>query len=1385
MGTHMKKKKGNRGSALMIVAYLGSIMALVLGIHFYRSSQKASLESQVRENAAAAHAVAELAAESAASSLRDVEYVKINDDGDLGVLRDWVARNPYDASSAGMNSVERRLTGTINGYQYRTIVRAVREAKELTGANAPPQGWLTAVEPKDYDFGVDPLWDFTGSYEIISSARKEPGYNHDGKIQDPTFTFDSGLRTVINLNYNSIVPKVDLTAVLHADSGANVGEISTGAIIGGGGGGPGDTETLNGMENIFVSGEDHYAVKAATKNITRETVIEGLAAIPDIPSQLYSVVNDKWDLGRMSMHFRNGDEVNPNIPRTVDFSTAAINRLMVELDTGRLKDEYVFGGKRYASVYYSQPTGNGSNLIYGYGRSVSLLEDGTIREITGAQATPSMYAESALAVGSPENILKFYLNFTLAHPAATASAAAVNAWKNNWTQLPLGYHTKNKTKNGALRNYRRPLDNKNSTARRRWTVLMWIKDESGRFLVRDYTSWGTASDSTDSMRSSYPVPTSTWNGRYQWAMYGGYGSSTNSDGGHYHIGNFSPTNTHASTKQTLHTRILTLEEAIGYEFFKDSDGIPCKVSGFAADTPPTSKTMTQVVPDSRVIAGVPDYYYEEDANGKKAKVEYRVNKGTASETQFNEAYQRQNRSDNYGLPGSFSYPTDGLYVYDPVTRQTTKYTTLREFAFKKDISTVAGKEDIREMVLLHMVFEDNPEVTSTSPNMYFDMGFTVTLVYPKKIAAVDDDDFLKEVFQHWWEGDAEETLTGELSHKAISTVIDNNIIVGLTEDVEKVKAYYEQFGFFDPSGNAPSEVPSVNTMVDGSRGLRGIFRPIYSEEYGQETEIIGVDGNAEPGSPVFFGYDDIARVWFYKQELFLSALFEAYYVITYGQPAFDVLLLNADDYNSALTLWRIDEAVRELRKDNPQYTLKELPERWNEENRVESHLTLEDMDAFMAVFDPITARSFTADAFGFKYNEVPGRYSKYDDDGEIKQASYSDITGSGDNTIPADDVNIIKTIYFMPGEIVPYIETQYNGKMVLRSAGDFGGATHQPMMYKDNVLNPNTDRPIEPKFIFHEDDTLEADEKSIVSIHDYPEWFTGVHPTDFDGYENGDLVPPLVDKYPREHRGLIGWHREGPIATIPDTLDGVTEQDYQLMYGDSWEYVIMTKKGFNPYEVVNPGITTEQVALLRPEGTDPVALKDCTPKFVPPEKMPTFVIEGKVFSNGEMKGKALDGAGILVVNGNLEIRNTFAYHGILVVMGDIYVVPEEYYAVDNDNVVVDGDGNKLSKDGSGWYYMDENGARQTSYPLRDWCGELIVQGKVYVGGKIYTAKAKQLSAGDTDIRPAGKIDIRGSEQAVKEVVKMWAKAAPNEGFVTERLGWSSNVSIDNYELWKD
>lgn len=1394
MVTRTLRGKSNRGSALLIVAYLGVVLCGVVGIYFYRSSQAASTETRVYENASGAQNAAEYAAELAISHLRDMEYKTEKDQTKedenalvrTSVIKDWVMRKPYGTSDA--ESVERRIGGTAgphNEYEYRVVVRAVREAKEK--ADVVKDGWLTNINPDSYAWGTDPITKFTGAYEVVASAR------HIAAKKSALLAAEETVRTVVNMNYNSLLNNLGEVAVLHVEE---AGKLEPGPLpasedasegAGGnseGGGASGDpaaggddeeegeeagddeaaTKLKPGENYILVSGEDHYAVKATVKSTTEEVELEGLAGVPGLPSQLYSVVNTIWDAGKMTMQFRNGATPNPFIPRTALFSANAIDRQMIALrPDDAIQDEYVFGGKKIENQrngtsnanYYSKPTGNGSNIIYGFGRSVTLLEGNLIKETNERDATPSLYAETALAVGSVENMLRFYLNFVNAdHPKSDATEATVNNWKDKqWSQLPLGYHSKNKTKNGSLREYRRPLDNRASTARRRWTVLLWIKDENGRFMVREHSSWRSNSNyssletktSNDPMRTSYPYPMSTWNGRYQWAMYGGYGSGSNSDGGNYHIGNFSAYNQHASTKQTIHTRILTLEELMGYQMYRDSDGIPAKVKDYDATDPNSIAPTNRDLSDSQIVAGVPDFYL---VGGEK--VPYEVNG-----CQFDEDYQRQNRSDNYGVYGkstSYVVPTDGLYVYDPVTRQTTKYETLRDFSFKIDIAKDGDPSDIREVVTLHMVFENDAETTSTAPNMYFDIGLTVTIVYPKKTAGMStDDDFLKEAFRHWWDGDHQEGLTGQKSHFAISAIADG-IAISAAEDADKVQAYYKQFGFYDET-DEEKKVEGNYTMVDTDDNMSGFPMTVLladgSLDYDSiNSEFIGSD-------TFYYGQDVVYEYMSIRPELYRASVFNATFQ---SQAELDVLIEDPDEYNRRLNLWREQKVIEYMSAQNGK-TFKPLSERFSD-GRVEAVLSLETPQALLLPRKEIQARrDVVHDLFGFKNITVPIAYAKWDSSRtSLQRLRYNDLADSDAN----DEIPLATAAKaFIPGEIVTFDSTTlYESATGIRPYLD--------MQYRTGSIQANGRR-LKPSFVWRVADDPQ-NEIDLTSMHDFPKWFQGQGDEYDRAINDTDLSRKLLDENSNEHRGSLGWHREGPKWPSDPKWSG-EDAERRLMYGDNYEFVIMSEKGYNPYYEMRTD-SKDVIASLPPEKEEDIGLSDCEPRLKDPKDMPDFKFEGD----------EIDGAGILVVNGNLEVETTFAYHGVLVVLGDVRVKPREYQIFDRDGNPVDADGNVLYKDGGVWYYNDPDTGRKTrGVPLTEWRGELIVQGQALVGGRITT----QIVTDDDGNEHYGKVDIRGSWQAVEETAGLWTNAAPNEGFQYDRLGWTAGTGAVGYGLWKD
>ena len=1340
-----RKKRGSRGSALLAIAYLGVVLTGVVGIYFYRTSQAASTESQVRENVDGAQTVATYAADLAITNLTDMRYV-LNSDGTkkVSILADWVGSNKY---GTGPESAERRIGGTIGDYEYRVLVRAVREAKSEGGMSS---AWLSNVNPPHYDYGNDPVRSFSGAYEIIASARNRSASSN------PTLTYDSSVRTVVNLSFNSLANFQEQLAVWHQNNPSGL----TGDVIG-----PYISANLSDQPSnkLQIAGEDHYAVKASYVEPTDEEVIEGLASMRATPSELYSVTNDFWSQGKMTLHYRNGDDYNPMIPRTIGFDdtgvgvgTRGLNQQMVVYNPSQPVDQYVFGGKIAQSDFTLYDPNTSASLMYRRGRSVTLDANNNINETRESHSHPGAMTTSTLVVGKVENILKLYMNFVnplndANHPAKNATESQIRTWvQTRWSQQSLGYYTRNSTKNmcSSVGRAQRPLDNANSSRRRRWATLLWIKNSDGQFLVRDYHGDYSLPNKSRS------TPEDSWNGTYRWAWYGGYLGSEK-----YHFGSWKNPKTIAignssNYRKYLNTRFLTIEELLGVKVTKSTmDNLPAKLDG--------SGVVVGGVPDIlRDVNGVP-YAFDPDGSG----------------TVFDERGQRSTLGgDNWGVNSSTLStmpPTDGIYVLqeDPSAeydwtyagKRYKRYKTLKDFAFDRDIADVGEDPDIRSMTSFHMVLEITPEQdSSTGEGMYFDMGLTVTLVHPKKITMVDrGDDFLEEFFKQWWQGDRIETLTGNTSHTSVSS-LPRKPPEGTPED-EILKAYFEQFGFFREgpySGNYDLQITGIDTMVDDNRA-----KTVFGRAKFDSAGVVQPNSHAHDGI-FYYGRDDLHALYDAYREEFSVDKFEE----DMKTNGIWETVKEDPDFNTLLANWREEKGVnmwKSLSDIHP--TFKPLTERFDVDHREQSFFELDTMkELFKVPEDDITTRFFAAQALGFKNQRVPVAYAKRVNIDPVDPTKYdlvwterfSDLNPGGTDS---DTPIVKKTIPFIPGERVLGDE---DGFVPAPTASD----PFVPMLYRDNGTKQYNGRPLKPTFVWPTGGA--AGELNLASIHNWPKWFTDPS----EGVVTRDLKEVLLGEklYPTEHRGGIGWHREGPKPQVDSEITIITPEEYKLMFGDNYEYTLITERGFIPYRTVRAKDGQIYVAAVRPDTVTPVELDDCEPQLKHPDEMPTFVISGR----------ELDGAGMLIVNGNLHLKTTLAFHGTVVVLGNLTVTPEKYQRTNADGQPMDKDGNLLSWDGSHWYYLDENNAKQISYTIDEWRGSLTVQGKIMVGGKVSIAAGNDTNP--DNITPAGKIDVRGSKQAVDETTNLWLEVAPNEGFNSDRLGWSTGAGTSvGYDLWQE
>jgi hypothetical protein len=228
----------------------------------------------------------------------------------------------------------------------------------------------------------------------------------------------------------------------------------------------------------------------------------------------------------------------------------------------------------------------------------------------------------------------------------------------------------------------------------------------------------------------------------------------------------------------------------------------------------------------------------------------------------------------------------------------------------------------------------------------------------------------------------------------------------------------------------------------------------------------------------------------------------------------------------------------------------------------------------------------------------------------------------------------------------------------------------------------------------------------------------------------------------KDQRSSIGFHRFGP------------ESDRELGR-DHYEIVSLGVAGYNPYVC---DFEDSWIAMMRDvEFAESEWVRESGDELVRYEKPnvyktrfnydPRFLF---LWNNAPdfVFDRPIDGAGTMVVNGNLVIRSRFAYYGTLVVLGDVVVDPglrtdELVYGASGNPV--DASGNPLISSDGYWYYrwinvrdpqdtrlsryyldfegrpiLDEDGNPKSVEPLREHvqAGEFILQGNLVLRGRL-------------------------------------------------------------------
>ncbi|MDR0362329.1 MAG: hypothetical protein LBJ46_06565 [Planctomycetota bacterium] len=439
--------------------------------------------------------------------------------------------------------------------------------------------------------------------------------------------------------------------------------------------------------------------------------------------------------------------------------------------------------------------------------------------------------------------------------------------------------------------------------------------------------------------------------------------------------------------------------------------------------------------------------------------------------------------------------------------------------------------------------------------------------------------------------------------------------------------------------------------------------------------------------------------------------------------------------------------------------IRDTTERWDQATVSKSELTGDRDNTAYQVSNTVEAfRQMAADILGFKYQNVP----------VVKTFEYAPVRDEDNNRLTPEST----ALGFLAGEMV-----QGSNTLEIDPARGVG-VPHlaRQIAQADGIVTPI-------RAFVHEDPALAVEMA-------YQDYYLG----DPGAKQEMETIYGVKDK-----RYSIGFHRSGEDERFAERYSQ-----------DHYEVVSLGQLGFNPYMTTVDEKSIVRNTVIDPSGPDhPVYKYEF--KYGKPGLVPDFVFD-----------RPIDGAGILVINGNLVIEDTFAYHGLLLVLGDVVIRPTykpNRFVYGADGNPRDAYGNSIYRNGSGkWVYTwmdpeDSSNVRETELildddgtPLRDdsgqsipvtplyaagadaYRGRLVVQGSLLVNGALTTETVEnqfnpgEMITGELHCFASGAaVDLTdrlsGIKKDVVEVVS-WSNGGNNEA-LNRDLEYLWNGLVEN------
>ncbi len=798
---------------------------------------------------------------------------------------------------------------------------------------------------------------------------------------------------------------------------------------------------------------------------------------------------------------------------------------------------------------------------------------------------------------------------------------------------------------------------------------------------------------------------------------------------------------------------------------------------------------------------------------------------------------------------------------DAGNQDITTHRTMDDFLYEVDFGKDAlGQPIKRQAVNVLAGFED----TENGDYDYGDLMFSV-YVAPEVKRQAQGVDVLSKSAMQWWERDEREGLTGYVSHTPVT--VNNHAAGGDAVTPSILSANYARLGYlhtYQANGAAALAALDARTDINETEkanlraGLEADFKEGLVQMNSQFWSMREPDGTNKfttfPRAVFTFnssGYSNAildtktkeAEAWIKKclDELNITRppfFFTDDDIMDHVQWVLvddETWEKHKDEYFDQDTGKLLkDVVIQSIQDNNPAYDLQYIDLRWGEKEkeyyRLRTALTNgataadgsepENGEApapssLGVTKEDVLIRRIAAQVIGSETLEVLG----------MKTVSYSaapaEAAAPGEDTPPPTEPEVTNKA-FLPGEPrLAYDPEQPDMGNYPYNGGDKSATIEHrqdEMVFTDLDASGNLRKGKVMQFMADGADT------SAVVAKMYTDYFTD---SEFksanDAYRTMSDRNAMWDKFGmKDRRFVIGYHRGGNYAKFSENNPTSTESTYLQ---DRYEVVSLGRLAWNPFR------STLDEKYLANNLQNPGAAADVPKRYEYEFKygsstsgVPQFVFD-----------KAIDGAGAMVVNGDLVVKDTFAYHGVLVVLGDVIIEPtlkkdqflwaidgwpldrlgnschpvdsnreyEYYEAIEHD---ANGERKPFGDAGKWKYYpngpkgepstvligtdgkesiVDEPGSPyykkpEPVLPLRrdEYRGELIIQGQLIVKGRIITKEVTDEKTGQIH---RGVLNAYWSKEAVESTAGIWALGEN----VIQRISWNHNDDINVRPIWDD